>query len=112
MRRRRETDVSGGLCTRSAGIPARMGKWTVRSAADGLQAVLLPMGLEEYPQMILTLEHMPVGIALLFPRSIVANRFSERLGVPALLIFLIVGMLACSEGPGGIPFDDPAIAQM
>ncbi|KLK87219.1 potassium transporter [Methanoculleus sediminis] len=62
--------------------------------------------------MILTLELMLVGIALLFLISIVANKFSERLGVPALLIFLVVGMLAGSEGPGGIPFDDPAIAQI
>lgn len=62
--------------------------------------------------MILTLDLVLVGIAVLFLISIVANRFSERLGVPALLIFLAVGMLAGSEGPGGIPFDDPAIAQV
>src|SRR5690606_34648461 len=40
-----------------------------------------------------------------------ANKVSGRLGVPALLIFLLVGMLAGSEGPGGIYFDDPWIAQ-
>ncbi|PKL55538.1 MAG: potassium/proton antiporter [Methanomicrobiales archaeon HGW-Methanomicrobiales-6] len=62
--------------------------------------------------MILTLELLLVGIALLFLISIVANKFSERLGVPALLIFLVVGMLAGSEGPGGIPFDDPVLAQV
>jgi cell volume regulation protein A len=62
--------------------------------------------------MILTLELMLVGIALLFLISILANKFSERLGVPALLIFLVVGMLAGSEGPGGIPFDDPVLAQV
>jgi len=62
--------------------------------------------------MVLTLELVLVGVALLFLISIVANKFSERLGVPALLIFLVVGMLAGSEGPGGIPFDDPTIAQL
>jgi cell volume regulation protein A len=61
--------------------------------------------------MALTLELVCLGISLLFLISIIANKFSERLGVPALLIFLIVGMLAGSEGPGGIPFDDPGVAQ-
>lgn len=40
--------------------------------------------------------------------SIVSNRF----GVPALLLFLAVGMLAGSDGPGGIYFDDAYIAQL
>jgi cell volume regulation protein A len=62
--------------------------------------------------MAIALEIIFVGIALLILVSIIANKFSERLGVPALLIFLIVGMLAGSEGPGGIPFNDPAVAQM
>jgi cell volume regulation protein A len=62
--------------------------------------------------MVLTLELVFIGIAVLFLISIIANKFSERLGVPALLIFLIVGMLAGSEGPGGIPFDDPTLAQL
>lgn len=62
--------------------------------------------------MVLTLELLLLGISLLFLISILANKFSERLGVPALLIFLVVGMLAGSEGPGGIPFDDPGLAQI
>jgi len=60
--------------------------------------------------MAVALEIIFLGISLLFLISIIANKFSERLGVPALLIFLIVGMLAGSEGPGGIPFDDPVVA--
>ena len=62
--------------------------------------------------MAVALEIIFLGISLLFLISIIANKFSERLGVPALLIFLIVGMLAGSEGPGGIPFDDPVVAQV
>jgi potassium/hydrogen antiporter len=49
------------------------------------------------------------GILLL--ASIVASKATGRLGVPALLIFLLIGMLAGSEGPGGIYFDDPALTQ-
>lgn len=61
--------------------------------------------------MVLSIEHILVGAAALVLICIVANKVSGRLGVPALLIFILVGMLAGSEGPGGIYFDDPFIAQ-
>jgi potassium/hydrogen antiporter len=48
------------------------------------------------------------GLLLL---SVLASRLSSRLGVPALLLFLLIGMLAGSEGPGGIYFDDARLAQ-
>jgi cell volume regulation protein A len=61
--------------------------------------------------MIPGLEFILIGAAALIIISIIANKVSGRLGVPALLIFIFVGMLAGSEGPGGIAFDNPAIAQ-
>ena len=57
------------------------------------------------------IEYILAGVAALILVSIIANKVSGRLGLPALLIFIFVGMLAGSEGPGGIHFDDPAIAQ-
>ena len=48
------------------------------------------------------------GLVLL---GVVASKVSTRLGVPALLLFLILGMLAGSEGVGGIHFDDFELAQ-
>jgi cell volume regulation protein A len=43
--------------------------------------------------------------------SILIGRTTNRLGVPTLLFFLLVGILAGSEGIGGIAFDDPKLAQ-
>jgi len=52
-----------------------------------------------------------VSVAVLLFLSVVASKISDRFGVPALLLFLLIGMLAGSEGIGGIYFDDPNIAQ-
>lgn len=46
-----------------------------------------------------------VGALLMFA-GIVFGASSSRLGIPFLLIFLVVGMLAGEDGPGGIVFED------
>jgi len=49
--------------------------------------------------------------SLLLLLSILASKISDRFGIPALLVFLILGMLAGSEGIGGIYFDNHTLAQ-
>ena len=44
--------------------------------------------------------------ALLLVVSIVASDVSARLGAPLLLVFILLGMAAGEDGPGGIRFDD------
>jgi potassium/hydrogen antiporter len=51
-----------------------------------------------------------IGSILLFI-SIFAGKTSYRVGIPVLILFLAIGMLAGSEGFGGIYFDDPKTAQ-
>lgn len=51
-----------------------------------------------------------IGSVLLI-LGVVASKVSGKVGVPALLLFLVIGMLAGSEGLGGIYFDDPRLAQ-
>lgn len=52
-----------------------------------------------------------IVVAIFLIISVAASKISDRFGVPALLLFLALGMLAGSDGLGGIYFDDPVLAQ-
>jgi cell volume regulation protein A len=49
-----------------------------------------------------------LGVLLLL--AVLLSPVSGRFGIPALLLFLLLGIAAGSEGLGGIPFDDYALA--
>lgn len=59
----------------------------------------------------MNLEELLLGFSTLILVSIFIARISNNLGVPVLLLFLGIGMLAGSEGAGGIAFDDTRLAQ-
>lgn len=59
----------------------------------------------------MSIESIFLATSVLLLLSVLASKASTRLGVPALLLFLVIGMLSGSEGPGGIEFDFPRLAQ-
>lgn len=61
--------------------------------------------------MNLTAENILLVGSTLLIFSIIVGKTSFRFGVPTLVFFLAVGMLAGIEGPGGIIFNKPQVAQ-
>ncbi len=61
--------------------------------------------------MSITTENILLIGSLLLFISIILGKPSYKFGVPTLLLFLVIGILAGSEGIVGIHFDDPATAQ-
>src|SRR6188768_1220954 len=59
-----------------------------------------------------TPENILLVIALLLILSIIASKTSLKLGVPTLIFFLVIGMLAGSDGLGGIYFNDPSLTRL
>jgi cell volume regulation protein A len=57
------------------------------------------------------IERVLLIAAVLLLVSVLASKATGRLGVPSLVIFLGIGMLAGSDGIGGIYFDDAFVAQ-
>ncbi|MES2005590.1 MAG: potassium/proton antiporter [Bacteroidota bacterium] len=61
--------------------------------------------------MQITSENILLTGSLLLLTSILAGKTSRHFGVPTLILFLVIGMLAGSEGIGGILFADPQLTQ-
>ena len=61
--------------------------------------------------MVVSAENILLLGSILLFISIIASKTSFKFGIPTLILFLIVGMLAGSEGPGEIYFDNPKLAQ-
>lgn len=59
----------------------------------------------------ITIENIILVSSVLLFISIIAGRASYRLGIPTLVLFLGVGMLAGVEGIGGIKFTNPEIVK-
>src|SRR5688572_8679679 len=57
-------------------------------------------------------EHIILVGSLLLIASIVASKTSFKSGIPTLILFLLIGMLAGSEGLGGIHFTDVHTSQL
>ena len=50
-------------------------------------------------------------VSFLILLSIIISKYSGNLGVPSLVLFILIGMLAGSDGPGKIYFDDFKLTQ-
>lgn len=60
---------------------------------------------------MINLEILLLIASILILISVTISKFSDKAGIPALLLFLAVGMIAGSEGVGGITFNDISLAQ-
>lgn len=56
------------------------------------------------------IDQMILFSAILILLGIVSSKASARLGLPVLVLFLFVGMLAGERGVGGLAFDNPGLA--
>src|SRR5688572_25399071 len=61
--------------------------------------------------MSINTDNILLIVSVLLLISVLAGKAINRLGVPTLIFFLIVGILAGSEGIGGIYFDNAELAQ-
>ncbi|GCE95046.1 Na+/H+ antiporter [Arthrospira platensis NIES-46] len=60
---------------------------------------------------MIAIEYLSIAIAILLLASVIASKAASRLGVPSLLLFLMIGILAGSEGLGGIKYNNPELTR-
>jgi len=60
---------------------------------------------------MIPIETILLWVAVLIFVSAVSSKLSDRFAIPALLLFLVIGMLAGSEGIGGLHFDNAQLAK-
>ena len=60
---------------------------------------------------MMPIETILLWVAVLIFVSVVSSKISDRFAVPVLLLFLAMGMLAGSEGIGGIAFNNAQMAK-
>ena len=60
---------------------------------------------------MLPIETLVLIAGVLLFVGVVASKLSDWVGIPTLLVFLVIGMLAGEEGVGRIAFNSPSVAQ-
>lgn len=60
---------------------------------------------------MLSLDYIFIAAGILLLASVMSSKLSRKFGIPGLLIFLFIGMLAGSEGIGGIEFENYELAK-
>ncbi len=58
------------------------------------------------------ISNIVLGISLVILLCVISEKFSYRIGVPALIFFMFIGMLAGSDGPLHIQYSDFSQAEM
>jgi len=74
------------------------------------KALPLNAALERKSEIMFVIDQIVLIWGVMLLLGIVSNMISSRLGVPVLVLFLVLGMLAGSEGIGGIAFEDYQLA--
>ncbi|EDY37511.1 NhaP-type Na+/H+ and K+/H+ antiporters with a unique C-terminal domain [Cyanobium sp. PCC 7001] len=108
---RQDTLGTAGIAADAAGIP-RSGSPDPERTPQGHGPAASPCGIlwtiPASEQVSIQASVLLGGVLLLL--GIASSKFSARLGVPVLVLFLGLGMVAGSEGLGGIPFEDYPLA--